>query len=220
LKKLIIFGNGDFAEVAKYYFNSDSSFEVCAFTVHEKFIESETFSDLPVVPFEKIESIYPPNEYSIFVALVYSNLNKTRKKIFSDCKNKGYTLSSYVSSNAQIWKDFVVGEKCFIFENNVVQPFVKIGDNVILWSANHVGHHSKIGNHCFISSHVVISGRVTIEENCFLGVNSTIRDNLTIKKECVIGAGSIILNNTKENEVYSPGNTKSMNVTSEKLESI
>lgn len=71
-----------------------------------------------------------------------------------------------------------MGDNCFVFENQTIQPFVKIGNDVIIWSGNHIGHHSMIGDHCFISSHVVISGNVKIEPYCFLGVNSSIRDVL------------------------------------------
>ena len=50
------------------------------------------------------------------------------------------------------------GDNCFILEDNTVQPFVTIGNNVTLWSGNHIGHDSVIEDDCFISSHVVVSG--------------------------------------------------------------
>ena len=37
---------------------------------------------------------------------------------------------------------------------------VRIGNDVVLWSGNHIGHDSTIGDHCFIASHVVVSGNV------------------------------------------------------------
>ena len=48
-----------------------------------------------------------------------------------------------------------IGENTFIFEANVVQPGVTVGDNVVLWSGNHIGHDSVIEDHCFIASHAV-----------------------------------------------------------------
>ena len=86
-----------------------------------------------------------------------------------------------------------MGEHCFIFENNVIQPFVTIGDNVVLWSGNHIGHHSKIRDHCFISSHVVVSGFCDIGESCFLAVNATIGNNVTIGSDCLLGAGAAVV---------------------------
>ena len=82
-----------------------------------------------------------------------------------------------------------------------MQPFVRLGDNVILWSGNHIGHHSAIGSHCFISSHVVISGGVDIGESCFLGVNSTLANNLKIGRDCLIGAGALVTRDLPENKL-------------------
>jgi len=202
MKKIIIFGTGDFGELAHFYFTHDTSHQVVAFTAHKWAIKKETLLDLPVVPFEDIVTKYPPSEFSMFIAVVYTNLNKIRAKIFEEAKTKGYELISYISSKATTWTKFKIGENCFIFENNVIQPYVTIGDDVILWSGNHIGHHSKIGNHCFIASHVVISGRVKIKPYCFLGVNSTIRDGITIAEGSLIGAGTTILKDTKENHAY------------------
>jgi UDP-3-O-[3-hydroxymyristoyl] glucosamine N-acyltransferase len=89
-------------------------------------------------------------------------------------------------------------------EHNTIQPFVEIGENVILWSGNHIGHHSRVGDNCFISSHVVISGGVSIGANTFIGVNATLRDNIKIGSHNVIGAGALILNDTEDYAVY-PG---------------
>jgi UDP-3-O-[3-hydroxymyristoyl] glucosamine N-acyltransferase len=93
-----------------------------------------------------------------------------------------------------------IGEHCFIFEDNTVQPFVKVGNNVVLWSGNHIGHHSTIHDHNFISSHVVISGFVDVGESCFMGVNSTIGNNVNIGRDCLIGAGAIIVKDIGDNQ--------------------
>lgn len=217
MKKIIIFGNSQFAEVANFFLSNDSPYEVIAFTVNREFITEDSFLNLPVIPFEEIEEKYPPSEYSMFIAIAYSQLNKTRAKIFQLAKEKGYDLISYVSSKATTWEGLSIGENCFILENVVIQPFVKIGDNVIIWSGNHIGHHTSIGDHCFITSHVVISGNVVIEPYCFLGVNSTIRDGIKISSECVIGAGAVILEDTLPKQVYSNTSTKLLSISSDKL---
>ncbi len=220
VKKVVIFGEGEFAEVAHFYLSNDSEYEVVAFTVNEKNIKNKELFGLPVVPFENIESTFSPHEFSMFIAIGYSKVNKTRANIFNQAKSKGYDLISYVNSKVTKWGEIDMGENCFILENVVIQPFVSIGDDVIIWSGNHIGHHTKIGDHCFITSHVVISGNVTIGPYCFLGVNATIRDGITIAKECVIGAGSLILNDTKEKEVYTSEKAKLLGVASDQLKHI
>ena len=203
-KGLVIFGTGDIAQIAKYYFDTDTKLKVVAFTVDRAFLPGNTFEDLPVVPFEELEETYPPGKFLLFIALSYTNLNQIRAKKYDEAKNKGYTLTSYVSSRCTYLSQFSPGDNCFIFEDNTIQPYVKIGSNVTLWSGNHVGHHSTIEDHNFISSHVVISGHCHIESFCFLGVNATLHNKVRIAKETVIGAGAIISKSTKPKEVHLP----------------
>lgn len=208
MKKVIMFGNCQMAEIAHVYLCYDSPYEVAAFCVDKDYLQSDNFRGLPVLPFEDITTTHPPSEYSMFVPIGAKKLNKLRAEKYYQAKEKGYELISYISSKATICPETEIGENCFIFENNVVQPFTRIGNDVILWSGNHIGHHSFIMDHCFLSSHVVISGRVTVEPYSYFGVNSTVRDDIIIKKECVIGAGALILRNTKEKEVFVQPPTK------------
>ena len=201
-KKVVIFGVGDFAQVADVYLTEDSPHEVVAFTVNEQYIEAREVSGRPVVPFESLEERYPPGEFAMLVAIGFSGVNQARADVCGQCKERGYELISYVCSKATTWSDLDVGENTFVFEDNVIQPFVKIGNNVVLWSGNHIGHHVVIGDHCFITSHVVISGGVVIGERCFIGVNATIRDHITIAPSTVIGAGAIIMKDTDEEDVF------------------
>lgn len=217
MSKVIIFGTGPFAEIVYFYLTHDSPHDVIGFTANESFIKEKTFFDLPVIPFENIEKVYSPSEVSMFVSVGYKNMNKDREKTCLQVKQKGFKLISYVNSKATTWNDLTIGENCFILENNVIQPFVKIGNNVIIWSGNHIGHHSTIDDHCFISSHVVISGFVKVGSHCFFGVNSTVRDSIKISSECVIGAGSLILSDTKFQGVYTSSPATLKESSSDKL---
>ncbi len=203
-KKIIIFGTGDIAQIANYYFHIDTPHEVTAFTVDKAYCTSENYEGKPLVPFEEIEKHFPPSEYAMFIALSYADMNRLREKKFHEAKAKGYDLVSYISSKCTYLSQYPPGENCFIFEDNTIQPFVKIGDNVVLWSGNHIGHHSEIKPHNFISSHVVISGHCIIESHCFLGVNATLGHGVTIGEGCLIGAGSIITKNTEPWAIYVP----------------
>jgi sugar O-acyltransferase (sialic acid O-acetyltransferase NeuD family) len=201
-KKLIIFGSGEIAQLAHYYFTNDSNYEIAAFTVDEQFIEEDTFCSLPVVPFETLETQYPTSKYCLFIALSYSKLNQIRRNKFEEAITRGYELVSYISSHATVLNDGCIGKNCFILEDNTIQPFVRIEDNVTLWSGNHIGHHSTIDSHCFLASQIVVSGGVKIEEQCFIGVNATLRDHITVGARSIIGAGVLLLNNTEAQSVY------------------
>ena len=203
-RKLVIVGDSAFAAIACEYFTHDSDYEVAGFSVERTWLKHDTLFDLPMVAFEDLESVFPPSSHDVFVAATYTQMNRLRARLAQAAKDRGYALASYVSSRAFVWGNVILGEHCFIFEDNTVQPFVEIGDNVVLWSGNHIGHHSRIGSHCFVASHVVVSGFVDIGEYCFIGVNATLINNLSIANDCWIGPGVIITRNTSAGEFYKP----------------
>lgn len=219
-KNLIIFGNAEQAELAHYYFKNDTDYKISAFTVDGQFIRENTFCNLPVIPFEDLPILYTPSDYSFFIALGYKKLNLVRKEKYLAVKSMGYDCASYISTRASFLNANSIGDNCFILEENTVQPFTIIGNNVTLWSGNHIGHHTIINDHSFITSHVVISGGVEIGEQCFIGVNATIRDHITIGEKSVIGAGTLILSNVEPEGVYMGKATERSKVPSTKLRGI
>ncbi len=204
MAKLVIFGAGDIAKLAHYYFTHDTNHEVAAFTVDQAYRQVDKFQALPLIDFETVVDLYPPTRYRMFIAVSYAKMNKVRAEKYFRAKALGYELVSYVSSRCSFLTDYPVGDNCFILEDNTIQPFVRIGNNVTLWSGNHIGHESIIEDHCFLASHIVVSGNVHIHSYCFIGVNATLRNSITIAPETLIGAGAVIMQNTKEKGVYLP----------------
>jgi sugar O-acyltransferase, sialic acid O-acetyltransferase NeuD family len=217
MKKLIIIGTGETADIAYEYFTKDSDYEVKAFSVEASFITEQFYLGQPVVDLEELDKKYSIEEYEVFVALSSGKLNRNRTRLFEIVKNKGYKCANYVSSRAFIWDNVKIGENVFIFENNVVQHKAEIGNNVILWSGNHIGHQTKIKDNCFISSHCVISGFCEIGENSFLGVNCTFADNIKIGKDCFIGAGALINKDLEENSLVAVSGTEVSKVGAKRL---
>ena len=212
--KIVIVGAGELAEIAYEYFTYDSPYEVIAFAAEKDYITVDKLYDLPVVPFEHVDEIYPASEYKAFVAATYTGFNRLRMRLYWEAKNKGYELVSYISSKAFVWRNVTIGDNCFIFENNVLQHHVSIGNNVILWSGNHIGHRSVIKDNCFISSHAVIAGSCEIGENCFIGINSTFNDSVKVEKDCFISSGALVIKNTEVGKIYkgSPAKAAAVDV--------
>ena len=124
-------------------------------------------------------------------------MNRVRAAKYQQMKALGYELVSYVSSRCSFLSQHPPGDNCFILEDNTVQPFVRIGSDVTLWSGNHIGHDSTIGDHCFISSHVVVSGHVRMAQGCFIGVNATLRNSISIAEYTLVGAGALVVRRTR-----------------------
>jgi sugar O-acyltransferase (sialic acid O-acetyltransferase NeuD family) len=202
-KPLVLIGGGEFAQIALEYFTHDSDYEVVALSVERDYLNEPDLAGLPMVAYEEIERRYPPSEFEAFVAIPSSQLNRLRTRFYQNAKQKGYRFATYVSSRAFVWHNARIGENTFIFENNVIQPFVTVGNNCVLWSGNHVGHRTIIRDNVFIASHAVISGYCDIGEGCFIGVNTTFNDHVKIAPNCVIGSGALITKDTEANRIYA-----------------
>lgn len=202
-RPLIVFGTGSIAELAAFYFERDSPYEIVAFTVDDDYAVEDSFLGRPLVSFSALAQTYDPAQHSAFVALSYKSMNSLRRQRFEAMKGLGFTTASYVSSRAAVLNDNRIGENCFILENVTIQPFVTIGDNVTIWCGVNVCHHSTIGSHSFLAPGVTISGDVVVGESCFIGVNTTIRNGVRIGDRCVLGAGSIILSDVESSGVYA-----------------
>lgn len=201
-RKLVIVGDSAFAEIAREYFDADTAYDVVAFSVETPFLEKTELHGLPVVAFETLEARFDPATHEVFVAATYTQLNRLRRRLAAQAKARGYRLASYVSPRAFVWRNVELGEHCFVFEDNTLQPFVKIGENVVLWSGNHIGHHSVIESHCFISSHVVVSGFCTIGEHSFLGINASVANNVKIGPDNWVGPNVAVMKDTAEGALF------------------
>lgn len=202
MTKVLIFGNQEVATLSYFYLTHDSPFEVVAFTVDQEYLEEETLCGLPVVPFEQVESIYPPTTHQMALFLGFRDVNRFRARKYSQAKAKGYELVHYVSSKAITWSDLMIGENSIVSEAAIVQPHAIVGNDVVISSGVIVGHHSVVQDHCFIAARAVLLGNVTVEPYCVLGANCTVKDGITIRRECIIGAGSYISEDTREKGVY------------------
>ena len=212
---VVIFGVKDFASLAHFYLRHDSQHRVVGFTVHREFLPSESeFEGLPIVPFEELEEHFPPEQASAFAPMSHRKMNRLRESVFNELKARRYSLISYVSSRATRFPEGRIGANCFILEDNTIQPFASIGDNVVIWSGNHIGHHSIVEDHAFITSHVVISGHCKIGAYSFLGVNATLKDQITLGEGTLVGMGANITKDTEPWSLYKADATRASKISS------
>jgi sugar O-acyltransferase (sialic acid O-acetyltransferase NeuD family) len=219
MAKVVIFGLQDFASLAHFYLQHDSEHEVVAFSVTEEYLpDNRTFEGLPVVAFEAAERIYPPSNYVFFAPMSHRQMNMLRKTIYDQAKLKGYALISYVSSKATVFSGTPIGDNCFILEDNTIQPFTSIGNNVVLWSGNHIGHHSVIKDHVLFTSHVVLSGHCVVESFCFLGVNATVKDGVRLAEGTLVAMSASVTADTEPWGVYQGVPAQKRKVSSRELD--
>jgi len=216
-KEIIIFGIGKIADVIQYYMREESGLPVKAFTVDSKFITDPVFNGLPVVAFEELEKNYPPDTYSVFVALGYHDLNALREQKIAEVEAKGYEIITYIHPASGAPKDLVTGKNCFIMNNVCIHPRVKLGDDVFVWSGAIIGHHSTIGNHNWLTSAANISGNVRTGNNCFFAINSTIGHSATIGNEVFIGANTQVIKDVPDGSVIIAQSDKPIKLNSKQF---
>jgi sugar O-acyltransferase (sialic acid O-acetyltransferase NeuD family) len=214
MKPIVLFGTGKIAEVLLYFLRHHSDYEVAACTVNRAFLSGDSWQGLPAVAFDEVEQLYPPSKYAMFVALGYQELNALRARTCAEAKAKGYTLVSYVHPQSGLPQDCEYGENCFIMNNVLVHPRVRLGNDVFVWSGAMIGHHSTIGDHCWLTSCANISGVVTVGRNCFFAVNATVAHNVVIGDECFIGANALVTKCAANNQVFLAENTKAFRLNS------
>lgn len=207
MSKVVLFGAGKIADVAYFQLTNDSTYEVVAFSVDGAYLKQKGKWGLPVVPFEDVLDIYPPDDFKMMVTVGYQDLNRFRAQKYEEAKAKGYELISYISSRASNVSNSEIGDNCMILENAVLQPCTQMGNNVFFWNGNHLGHHARIEDHCYVAGQVIISGAAVIESYCFLGVNSTIGHEITIGRESFIGANALVTRNAPAKSVYIVADT-------------
>jgi len=203
LADIVVFGAGQIADVAKVYIDAHSSDRIVGFTVDGAFRKSETFRGLPLVSWERLEDIFPPGSVKLLGPLSYRRLNDFRRERHLEGKARGYEFATFIHPQSHVYtRD--IGENCFILEANVIQPFVRIGVGVMLWSGNHIGHHAQIGDYCFLASHVAVGSGVTLGERCFIAGSVGIETSLALGDACFVGSGALVKRNLPAQSVV-PG---------------
>jgi sugar O-acyltransferase (sialic acid O-acetyltransferase NeuD family) len=188
---VVIFGAGQIAEVAKVYMDAHSADRIVGFTVDTAYRNAETFHGLPLVAWDQLEDHFPASSVKLLGPLSYRRFNDFRRERHLEGKARGYAFTSFIHPASHVYTH-EIGENCFILENNVIQPFVRIGAGVMIWSSNHIGHHAVIGDYCFLASHVGLGSGVRLGESCFLGGKAGVETGVEIGAASFLGGGAIV----------------------------
>jgi sugar O-acyltransferase (sialic acid O-acetyltransferase NeuD family) len=218
MKPLTIIGTGPFAEIAALYFETFQGRDVVSYAVSERFEGQDSFLGRPLIEISELPRSYPPESVECFVAIGYRDMNRHRMRIAESLVADGYTLATFIHPNVNVWDNSRIGMNVFIFEDNTLQPFTRIGDGSVLWSGNHIGHHSEVGRYAFIASHVVISGSCRIGDGVFIGVNATLHDGVAIGDFALVGAGALVSRDVPDRAVVSPAATRPREQTTDEID--
>ena len=201
--KSIIVGTTDLAKLLYFHIQKTNAAEVAAFSVNTAYLNGSEFLDKPFVALENIEENYNPQDFGIFVAVGYNNMNLGRKKIFDELKTKGYKIESFIHPMTNI-ETQDLGEGNIIFQNVLIDAFCEVGNGNIFYANSMLAHHSVVGNFNFFSVHACVCGNVKIGDFCFFGANCVVRNSVCVENKTLIGASAYLDKDSIEDEVIVP----------------
>jgi carbonic anhydrase/acetyltransferase-like protein (isoleucine patch superfamily) len=200
-KSIVIYGTGGQAKEIFYLFDLYELGKIAAFTVEKDFFTITELSGLPVVPFEDVSSLYPPDKHNIFIAVGPQYVNRVRERIYLEAKSKGYSFVNNINQEDNtLYPNIVFGDNVFVLGSEI-SPYVEIGNNVSMMAAK-IGHHTRIGNNALLSC-CTVGGNVIIEENAVISLGSVIAPKVRIGAHSVVGMGCVINHNVEPRSVYS-----------------
>jgi len=201
MRKVVVFGAGQMADIITYYLDESDDFQVVAFTLDANWMTSEVYSGRPVVPFHEVARHFPPETHGMFIAVGYNEANQDRARKYLEAKSLGYELPSYIHPSCVIHNGAHIGDHVIMFENNVVQPGASIGDNCRIWANNYITRGAQVGDHVYMSSSIVLAGSVVVEDHCFLGARAVVTPKVRIGRFSSITAGCTITRDVPEESV-------------------
>jgi len=202
-KKIILIGNGNYADTIRYYIETITDWELVAYA--DEFVEGKdsTHKGLPFVNISLLPDLYPNDGYEVVIGVGYHNMNANRKRIYEKLKGMNYRMPNLIHPTS-ILNNTKMGDANIIMSNCVFEPNAEMGSNIIIWDAVLIGHNTFIGNHSHFAPVSMIAGNCKVGEGCFLGYHATVKNGGVLADYTLVGAGAYVSKNTKPYEVIVP----------------
>lgn len=193
MKKILVYGAGAYAKVFYHEVKRTKMMEIVSFIVDKEFLGSEgNLFGVPVISWDECIEKYPCEDWDMLVLCGYSKM-RMRKVMFDKAKEKGYQLINYISPDAYVEDNVIMGENNIIFSNAYVGYGGIMGDGNIVSQNAYLGHSFKMGNHNIIAAGVTIGGNLIMGDLSFIALGVTIVDSGRLGTECLIGAGGVVV---------------------------
>lgn len=195
----VIYGTGPTALALYHEVLTNGGMEIAAFCCAGTEIKEKSYCDKPLVPFETVQTLYPPDEYEMLPMFGHTCM-RDRAEAHAAAKSKGYSIPNYISAKANVEDGILMGE------GNVFYSFSHIGFDCTFGNGNiirqnvYIGHQGRIGSFNIVSPGTTVGGKCKLNDLSFIGLNATIMTYAEVGTECLVGAGSLV---TKFAEPYS-----------------
>jgi len=142
-----------------------------------------------------------PEDFKIHIALVFTSKVNLQLRHSLIKKYQQYEFHSFISGNAIVTPNSLIGAGCAIFHRAVVNR-AEIGTNTIINTGAIIEHDCKIGNNVFVGPGAVICGGVSVGDNTIIGAGAIIRNGVKVESNSTIGMGSVVVKSIIEEGTY------------------
>jgi acetyltransferase-like isoleucine patch superfamily enzyme len=188
-RQLFIFGIGQQAQVATYYFE-----KVLARTVHGYIIEAHdgpsTLNQRPIFKLASIRDDLIGSNKEVFVAIGGIALNAIREHYYLLLSKLGVSIASLICPQENLNIDFSKSINTFIDPTSAIGPYSLIGNNLIVYGST-ISHHSVIEDHVSLNA-AMIGANCRIGRNSIIALSATIESGVTIGEFCMIDSGAVV----------------------------
>ena len=204
---VVLFGTGLAAQTVAFHLARHGGYRILGHTVDAAWRRTDTQDGLPVVDWETLEQHFPPDRVQLFGPFSYARMNTLRRDRYLEGKARGYRFASFIHPSSHVFAEHI-GENCLVLEACAIQPFTRIGDNVIVWCLTAVGHHVVLEDHCFLSGHIAIGGGTRIGAESYLSAQVSVGHGLSIGRGCALLNGAMVSRSLPDHSVVTgPGGT-------------
>jgi len=190
-KRIIIYGSKDFASTIKYLVKD------CGYETVGMIDDFRTGTGI-LGTFEEISKNYSPKDYSIVIAIGYSNLAK-RWEIYQKVKKKGYEIVTLIHPKAYVSSNAIIEQGAMVMAGAIVDVNAIVSELAVLWPGVVLNHDSIVGKNTFVSPNATICGFSKIGSNSFIGAGSVVIEHQHVPDNTFV----------KANHLYFTNNTNS-----------
>lgn len=195
MKNLLIIGARGWGREVLWAFQSGSDISIKGFLDDDTHALDGLRGDFPPIISSVEEYEVQPDDV-FFCAL---GSPEYRNKYVNIIECKGGHFVSFISPQAKISPNAVIGEGSFIGPLSVISDNVNIGRHVMVHGMVTLGHDVKIGDFVSIEAYCFLGGYAEVGDFSSIHVRSTILRHKKIGVCVSVGAASVVIRNVKDN---------------------
>lgn len=203
MKKLVMFGTGDFADVVSYVLEKKLGRCIEAYTVNEAYISEPSYNQRVLTAFEALPETFSPEEYEVVIGMIGKHMFDQREKVFCQLRAMGYDIPNVIDPTASVDAG-ELGSGNIILANTSIEAHCAVGDGNIIWQNVVLPHHNRVGSFNNLAPSVSFSGYSKVGNHCFIGNNVCIKNKVEVADYVFAGAGSYLAQSVASHKVIVP----------------